>query len=188
MPDFRDVYKNRAEAWAEFIEPHGLPVSRSKFYEDADRLRMVQPDKSVRLADLLAYARSELKVDAISGQRLRESPGDREREQRVAELELRKLQAEVEAREKANRKDDSRWMEVVDHETQMAAFAGRLEESLRQLTSLRLTELLHLVAAEPSRGADLAGALEELYAEAMTDAVRLAVQPIAFEDSGVLAA
>ena len=174
---FAQVYKTRAVAFEEFCAAQGLPVSRAKFYADCLRLKMVQTDKSVRLGDLLAYVRSELKVDPVTGQSLE----DRDHAREKAELELRKLRAEVTTKEKADRKDDARWMEVVDHEIQMAAFAGRLEEALRQLTALKLPELVHLCGGAPARAGELHDGLEELVAAAFTEAVRSHHQVVIFD-------
>ncbi|MEW6490724.1 MAG: hypothetical protein AB1578_22780 [Thermodesulfobacteriota bacterium] len=184
MPDFRDVYKNRAEAFAEFVEAQRLPVSKAKFYEDAKRLQMVQTDKSVRLMDLLAYVKNELKIAPLTGQSLAERDQERER----ADLEIRKLRAEVAGKERADRKEDERWMEVIDHERQMAAFAGRVEEALRQLTALRVPELVHLCGGAPGRTGELNAGLEELYAAALTEAVRSHTQVVVFEAEELLEA
>lgn len=177
MPDFRDVYKNRAEAWAEFVAGQELPVSKAKFYEDCKRLQMVQPDKSVRLIDLLAYVKNELKIEPLTGQSLAEQ----EDQKRRAELELERLELEVAAKRRAERKDDEKWMEVVDHEKQMGAFAGHLEEALRQHVALRIAGLVHACGGSSSRASELADALEALHAEAFTEAVRSHTQVVEFD-------
>lgn len=178
MPEFQQVYKTRAAAFDGFLSAQGLPVSRAKFYEDAKRLRLVQPDKTVRLGDLLAYVKEELKVEPLTGQSLEERDHAREK----TALELRKLRAEVEARERANRREDERWMEVVEHETQMAAFAGRLEEALQQAAALRLPDLVYRCGGDPGRASELAEGLDQLHAAALSDAVREQVRTVAFED------
>lgn len=178
MPDFRDVYKNRAEAWAEFVTAQELPVSKAKFYEDCKRLQMVQPDKSVRLVDLLAYVKNELKIAPLTGQSLAEQEDRKRRD----ELELEKLELEVAAKKRADRKDDEKWMEVVDHEMQMAAFAGHLEESMRQLVALRVADLVHVCGGSPARASELADALEALHADAFSEAVRSHTQVVEFEE------
>lgn len=176
MPaEFRDVYRNRAEAHG-FLEGLGLPVSRAKFYDDADRLRFVQPDKTVRLVDLLAYARAELKVDPVTGRSLAEVDRGREKE----ELELRKLRVEVEAAERKTRREDARWIERAEHEIQIAAFAGRLEDSLRQRATLALADLLFACGGDPERGPELRDGLEQMIAAAFADAVSADVEAIAF--------
>lgn len=176
MTEYAQTYRDRATAYREFIEPQGLPVRRAKFYEDCLRLSMVQTDKSLRLGDLLAYVQTELKVHPIHGQRLE----DKSRARETEELELRKLRAEVEAKERANRKDDARWMERIEHEAQMAAFAGRLEEVLHQLTTLRLAELGFACGAPSERLAELYSGLTALYAAAFSEAVAEQVHSVVF--------
>jgi hypothetical protein len=177
-PDIQQTYRNRAAAFREFIAPHALPVSRAKFYADCLDHKLVQTDKSVRLADLLAYVKTEFSLDPVSGQSLADRTQERER----AHLEVRKLRAEVEQKERANRKEDDRWLEVVEHETQMAAFAGRIEEALQQVTTLRLMELLYLCGGDAAKASAFNDGLAELFAAALTDAVRSHVQHIAFEE------
>jgi hypothetical protein len=178
---FQQTYRNRAEAWEKFFEGQRLPVSRAKWYDDAKRLKLVQLDKSVHLGDLLAYVSSELGINLVTGEGTGQSLAEREADRERADLELRKLRAEVAAKEKSDRREDEKWLEVAEHEIQMAAFAGRLEEALKQTTALKLPELLHRVGAEARRSAELAAALEELYAEAFTEAVKLTRQLVAFE-------
>lgn len=177
MPEFEQIYRTRAAAFEQFIQPQNLPVKRAKFYDDCKRLKMVQVDKTVRLADLLAYVKTELQVDPGSGRSLGDEEAAREKDQ----LELRKLRADVLAKENANRKEDARWIQVVDHETQMAAFAGLVEDNLKQLTTLRLTELIYLCGGDVRKAAEFNQGLEDLYARAFTDAVREQTQVIGFE-------
>ena len=178
MAEFKQSYKSRAEAFRLFIKPGGYPVGSAQFYIDCDERRMVQPDKTVQLTDLLAYVREKFEVDPGSGR----SFADEEMAREKAQLEMRKLRAEVSAKEKANRKDDERWMEVVDHETQMAAFAGLIEETLKQFTTIRLNELIYLCGGDMRKAAEFHQGLEELYANAFTDAVREQTRPLDFEN------
>lgn len=178
MPAFQQTYKNRAEAFEKFIEGQNLPVKRAKFYEDCKRLKMLQPDKSVSLAALLAYAREELEIDPVSGQSLVE----KDQAQRKFDLEMRKLEAEVAAKENANRKEDARWMEVAEHEAQMGAFAGLIDEALRQQATLRLSSLIYLCGGDIRRDSEFARALEDLHAAALTDAVGQQTRTVSFED------
>lgn len=178
MTDIKQTYKSRAEAFALFIKPGGYPVAKSQFYDDCSERGMVRPDKSVHLADLYAYVREKFEVDAGSGRSLADDETAREK----SRLELRKLRAETEAKERANRKDDDRWMEVAEHEIQMAAFAGLIEDTLKQFTTLRLMKLIYLCGGETDKAADFNQALEDLYAAAFTDAVREQTRPVGFEE------
>lgn len=175
--DIRQQYKNRAEAYALFIQPGGYGVSRSKFYEDALRLQMIQQDKSLLLADLLAYAKSELDTTKTDARSL----ADEEHALAMRKLELREKEASVLEKERKARQFDDRYMEVIEHDKQMGAFSGRLEAALQQLTAIKLPALIHLCGGDQSRAAELNQALEDLYAAAMTDAVSDSHQIVAFE-------
>lgn len=176
QPEIKQIYKHRTEAYALFIQPARYGVSRSKFYQDCARLNIVQSDKTLQLSDLLAYAKRELEPEAQTGRPL----ADEEHAREMKGLELREKRAKVDAAEKAARKGDGRWMETVDHETQMAAFAGRIEESLQQLTAIRLSELIYLAGGDVRRAAEVNQRLQELYAAALTEAVREQVQKVPF--------
>lgn len=177
--NYRDLYKNRAEAFAEFVEGQGLAVSRAKFYDDCLRLHMVQADKTVRLSDLLAWVKNDLKLDVLTGSRREESPGELDRLRQLSEFELRKAKAEVEKLEKANRKEDERWMEVAEHEIQVGALLGLALEEQRQLKDLRLPELLHVAAQGP---AELSEALDALLEDGFAEAVRYRERTVAFAE------
>jgi hypothetical protein len=180
VPDFipKQVYKNRAEAFREFVQAQELPVSRATFFDHCAAHKMVQPDKTVFLSDLTGYVANVLKINAATGPSL----GEKVRSQEMDDLELRQERAKTEKLEKENRKEDDRWMEVVDHETQMAAFAGRLEEALQQATALKLPELVHLCGGDSGRAAELSAGLEEVYAAAFSEAVRLRMQTLVFDE------
>lgn len=175
--EFKQVYKTRAEAFRLFVAAQNLPRSQSQFYQDADRRKMVRPDKSVHLSDLLAYVQAELQ-----GESQGRSVVEEEMARHKAKLEIRKLEAEVEGKERANRKEDDRWMEVADHDIQMAAFAGLIEDTLKQFATLRLMELIYLCGGDPRKAAEFNQGLEDLFAGAFTDAVREQVRGIGFED------
>jgi len=178
--EFKQIYKTRAEAFRLFVAAQNLPRSQSQFYQDADRRKMVRPDKTVHLSDLLAYVQGELQGEAATGR----SVADEELSRHKARLEVRKLEAEVEAKEKANRKEDDRWMEVAEHDIQMAAFAGLIEDTLRQFTTLRLMELIYLCGGDSRKAAEFNRGLEDLYAGVFTDAVREQTRSIEFEGEG----
>lgn len=178
---FRDVYKNRAQAFAEFVAAQSLPVSRATFYADCGEYNLVQTDKTVRLPDLLGYVKEKLKLDPLSGQRLGEGPEERERARKMEDFEFRRAQAEVERLEKANRKDDERWMETAEHEQQMGALLGHVLEEQRQLKNLRLPELLY---AKEQGAADFSEALDALLEDGLAAAVRLSVQAVTFDGVG----
>jgi len=178
MSEIQQSYKSRAEAFAKFIQPGNYPVKRAQFYTDCTERNMVEMDKSVQLVSLVAYVREKFEIDPGNNRSLADEERKRERDK----LEDRKLLAEVEAMERKNRKDDERWMKTVDHEMQMAAFAGLLEESLNQQATLQLSKLIYLCGGEMSRAAELAHALADLFAAAFTEAVREPEREVDFEE------
>lgn len=174
----QQVFKNRKEAF-NWVRDEGIQVSQGKFYQDCDLFKMVQPDKTVLLCDLVVYLRRELQT-GVTGPA--QDLGADEHAREMRDLEKRKLRADVEAKERVNRKEDDRWMEVVTHETQMATFAGQIEESLRQLTTIRLSELIYLCGGDIRKAAEFAHGLDELYAAALTDAVSEQTRTVVFEE------
>jgi hypothetical protein len=174
----QQVFKNRKEALT-WLRNEGGSVSQGKFYQDCDEFHLTQPDKTVLLCDLIAYMRRELKTGPTGPA---QDLGAEEHNREMRDLEKRKLRADVEAKERANRKEDDRWMEVVAHETQLAAFAGQIEESLQQVTTIKLSELLFIAGGELSKAAEFAHALDRLHVAALTDAVREQVKTVVFED------
>lgn len=175
----QQTYKSRAEAFAKFIQAGNYPVKRAQFYVDCDELNMMQPDKSVLLVDLVAYVRKKFEIDPANNRSLADDEVGRER----ALLEMRKLRAETEAAERKGRKEDAAWMEVVDHERQMAAFGGLIEEALNQQATLKLSELIYLCGGEIGKGAKFAHALARLFADALTEAVRDSERELDFEEN-----
>lgn len=174
----QQVFKNRKEA-LNWIRAEGVSVSQGKFYQDCEEFRLVQSDKTVLLCDLVAYMRRELKT-GLRGPAQDLAAEEHSRE--IRDLELRKLRADVASKERANRKEDDRWIEVISHEMQLAAFAGQIEESLKQITTIKLSELIFIVGGELHKAAEFAHALDRLYAAALTDAVREQTKTITFAE------
>lgn len=185
---WRDFFRNRREAFDEFIlgEIPGAP-SRAKFYDDCKEVEgLLQADKTVWLSDLLRYVKETLKVSPVTRRFLEDREKTEERSRELDDLAYRQEQAKTKKMEweaeEQQREASREWIRNADHETQMAAFALRLEESLRQASTLRLSALVHACGGSPARGPELSAELARLHAEALTDAVRLAVQTIIFEE------
>ena len=178
MSNIQQSYKTRSEAFAKFIQLGKYPVKRAQFYVDCIELDMVQQDKTVLLVDLVAYVRKKFEIDPANNRSL----GDEERVRNREKLEDRKLIAEVEALERKGRKDDAAWMETVDHERQMAAFGGLIEEALNQQATLKLSELIYLCGGDVGKSAKFAHALAALFSAALTEAVRDSERELEFEE------
>lgn len=174
----QQVFKKQKDALA-YILDTGVKVSPGKFSQDCAKYHLVQPDKGILLCDLIAYLRREFNTEPTGP--AKDLALD-EHARQLREYELRKLKADVETKERANRKEDDRWMEVVAHETQMAAFAGQIEESLQQVTTIKLSELIFIAGGDLARAAEFAHALDRLHVAALTDAVREQVKTVVFED------
>ena len=108
MGEYKQVYKNRAEAYREFIQPQDLPVKRAQFFTDCLDRKMVQPDKTVMLADLLAYAREKLHVAPESGQGM----ADREHARQMADLEKKERELRVKRLEREEARQDGRTIDI----------------------------------------------------------------------------
>lgn len=157
MSEIQQIFKSRKAAH-DYLAAEGVAVSRGKFYEDADRLRMVQTDKSVLLSDLLAYVKNHLKVNPVTGQSIGEIDRAKERE----DWEIKKLKADVESKQNANRKEDARWVLREEADTQRAALVGLIYDTLKHHLHLEERRILHAVGADPARSAELGSALEEV--------------------------
>ncbi len=175
--NIQQSYKTRAEAFAKFIQAGNYPVKRAQFYTDCIEMNMMQQDKTVQLVDLVAYVRKKFEIDPANNRSL----GDEERIRNREALEDRKLIAEVEAIERKGRKDDDAWMEVVDHERQMAAFAGLIEEALKQQATLKLSELIYMCGGDVIKSAKFANGFARLFADALTEAVRDSEHELEFD-------
>jgi hypothetical protein len=124
----KQSYKNRAEAYRLFILPQGLPVGQTKFYNDAERLGMIQTDKSLELASLMAYVKEELKIDPATGQSLVE----REQEKKSSELDLRVKELKIEKLEREKLREDGKSLTKDEARAQIVAILGMLRASLRR--------------------------------------------------------
>jgi len=166
-------FKTRQEALV-WINAQGYKVSRGKFFGDCKKgFPGVHKDKTVSRYQVMQYAQ-QLNAE------LRSSPTDHS--EREAELKIRKLEAEVEALERKSHKEDARWMEVVEHEIQMAGLAGLFEETLQQQITINLSRLIYQSGGDISRAAEFALELDNVIALAMTEAVREQIRLLAFED------
>ena len=167
MNPAKATYKDRAEAFREFIQARSYAVSRAKFYEDCRRLAMIEADKSVSLASLDAYVRQELKLDAASGQSLVE----RDLADRRARADTEKAESEARrsrlAVERIEREQSDNWIEKEDAWAQLAGIVGELRDALRHQFHLGQGTLIHLAAGDPARGPEVYEGCDELIAKAM---------------------
>jgi hypothetical protein len=154
---YKQTYKNRSEAFREFIQPQRLPISERTFYNAASKLGMVQTDKTIRLADLVAYA-NDLKPPTDQPT----PPGDLERLKRLDQLELEEKEAKVKKLQMDNRKEDRKWIQREDSELQRAALVGLIYDTIKHHLHLEERRILQAVGADADRLAELGVALEEV--------------------------
>lgn len=174
----QQTYKNRAAA-LRFLREWGFNYSERKFYGDCDKHSMIEPDgKSVNLASLIAYLWAD-HPPIPTGSEGAEADEHHIREKQI--YELRKLKAETETAERKGRREDDAWMEVIDSIRQMAAFGGLVETSLQQQATIKLSELIYLCGGDIKHAAKFSHALDRLFADAMTDAVRDLEVEVEFE-------
>jgi hypothetical protein len=178
MSQIQQTFKNRAEA-LRFLRDWGFPFSERKFYDDCVKNGMIEPDgKSINLCSVIGY---------VWGMYPPVPKGDgftSANERRIAEredLEDRKLRAEVEAAERKGRKESDAIMEKVDHERQMAAFAGLVETNLVQQQMLHESELIHLCGGDVSNSSKFHFAMIDMFSAAFTEAVRDLEVEVEFE-------
>lgn len=122
-----EVLKNRL-AVVKYLAGQGYKAKRQKVYDDAKAgLLKVQPDGSVRVNDVVAYI-------ALAGlKRVQTAEGE------IDELHKKEKQLQIECLEvKRDRetfnleKDQGAYIARDDHEVQMAALAGLMEQTVRQ--------------------------------------------------------
>lgn len=179
MSNIQQTFKNRAEA-LRFVRDWGFPFSERKFYDDCVKNDLLNQDgKSINLNSLIKYLWGMYPPVPSSSDQV---DADAQRVFGRERLEDRKLLAEVESLERKGRKEDAAWMEVVDRDRQMAAFAGLIETALNQESTLKLSELIYLCEGNINKAAKFAHGLSALFAAALTEAVRDSEMDVEFEE------
>lgn len=179
----RQVFKNRVAAHT-WLEQKGIKVSQSSFFAHANKERLIQPDKTVLLCDLLAYVEKYHHRSAgLVGPRSTEAE-DLAKRKELADVERSEADArtaKVKADE-AERAASNRWIEVIDHDRQMAALAGQIEACLEQHTTIKLSELVYLCGGDIRKAAEFSHGLKSVYDAAITEAVSEQTRTIVFEE------
>ncbi|MGD0587114.1 MAG: hypothetical protein ABSA86_15310 [Oryzomonas sp.] len=161
----KQIYKNRADAYRNFVLPQGLPVGQTKFYNDAERLQMIRIDKTIELASLMAYIRTELQLDPTTGQSLVE----REQEEKSAKLDLREKELKVDKLEREQRRDDGRWLLRDEAILQMAALIGKLRGACRRRFHPACHELIRKCNGDQSHENEIFEFLDLLLRQSFND-------------------
>jgi hypothetical protein len=161
-----DNFKNRVAAHR-WLKAESIAVGQTKFYEDCEKLALVQPDKTIKLADLLAYIKAEHKTGPAGPSR---DMGLADRQQKLDNLELRERELKVDKLEREKRAEDARWILKDDAFAQMAGIVGLLRDSLRHHAHRSAAAILHLAGGDPGRAAEVCEGIEsEIFARAFNE-------------------
>ena len=158
-----DRFKNRKEALA-WLQTKGQ-ISTGKFYQDCqDGKLAVAADKTLSKFQVAEYA------ERVFGFAKPVTPSY-ERNDKMAELELREQELKVQKMELANRKEDANWLEKEEAWAQMAAVIGTLRDSLRHQLHIGTVALIHAAGGDPARGPEVYESAEELLSRAFNEVI-----------------
>ena len=174
----KQTYKNRAEAYRLFFLAQNLGVGQTKFYNDADRLHLVNQDKTLDLASLLAYTKEELKLDPSTGQSLVE----RENSARRDELGIKELELKVAKLERDARKDDREWIKRDTVNEREGALVGTIMSEAKYRLSRAVPVLITACKGDLQRLPEVADLLDKALYQAFRDIYESAEIDIAFDE------
>lgn len=177
MVELKQTYKSRAEAYRLFIQGQKLPVGQTKFYNDAERLRMINQDKSIQLAALLAYVREELQIDPTSGRSLVEE----EQARLMEKLDLREKELKVEKLEREHRKDDRDWIHRDKVNEREGALVGQILEEAKYQLEKAVPAAITLCRGDIARRPEVASCLQEALYSAFRNLYENSEVDITFE-------
>jgi len=151
-------FANRKQA-LNWLQAQGYKVSQGKFYQDCEAgFPALHRDGTISRYQAMQYGQ-QLDVSARAVSDFDRS-GERE------DLELRKLLAEVEEKERKARKEDALWMLKEDAWADVAALLSTLKDSIRHHLHEGQGLLVHLAAGDPSREPEVYEASVELVGRA----------------------
>ena len=174
----KQIYKNRAEAYRLFFLAQGLGVGQSKFYNDAERLHLVNQDKTLELASLLAYVKEELKIDPTTGQSLIE----RESSQRKDDLDIRERELKIAKLEREERKGDREWIRRDSVYEREGALVGTIMSEAKYRLSRAVPEIIALCNGDLQRSTAVADHLDKALYQAFKIIYDSAEINVAFEE------
>jgi len=175
---YHQTYKNRAEALEKLIHAKNWPVSQGKFYPDCLKHALIQPNKSLQLADLLNYVESKLKVDPVTGRSLVEIDHGKE----LVDLELREKRAKVKKLEREEQKDSDTYKHIDTVNQREAALIRRILTELEYQAGKNSQALIATCKGDTSRQADITRALQEMVYSAFRPIYENGEIDITFED------
>lgn len=173
----KQTYKNRAEAFRLFIQAQNLPIGQTKFYNDAERLRLARPDKTIELSALMAYVKDELQIDPTTGQSLVE----KEHSKTLAQLELDEKRLRVAKLEREGRKDDHDWLHRDTVHEREGALIGRIMDEVLYQMRHSAAAVITVCKGDPARRIEVEKQLENAVFDAFRAILDAGEVDITFE-------
>lgn len=146
---YQQSYKSRAEALEKLIHAKKWPVAQGKFYPDMLKEGLLQPDKSLHLADLLNYVERRLKIDPVTGQSLVNFDHEKE----IRELDLQERRLKVGKLRKENEKAEGNLIEIQSAEQAMARKIVVIYEKIKAQVRRDQEESLLRLGLPPAKAA-----------------------------------
>jgi len=164
MTKIQQTYKNRAEA-LRFLRGLGFRFSERKFYGDCDANEMLEPDKSIKLAKLLAYLWEYYPpIPTTSDEEKAEH-----RAEEMSKLELDEKRLKV---AKLQREDDhvkNLEKQVSEHRRQLAALLLYFYHTVKYHLGKSPSVIAAALGADQTRVAEIAVQIEEGLDRAMNE-------------------
>jgi len=129
-----------------FLSDQGFKIKKSKAYQDRDKgLLRVGEDGSVSGADLKIYALTLGKSKVTS-------QADKEQlHEKKLRAEIRKLEADIEAKEFARKREEEKYIPREDFERELASRAAILENGLKRWIMAKAPEIVAIVGGDPKK-------------------------------------
>ena len=163
----QQMYKNRAAAYR-FIQEQGIPIAERTFYGHCDKYGLRQPDKTLRLSDLIAYINKVHKT-VPSGPDLTIQDRAAKRE----DAETRKAVAEADRseikRDDERRELDKKWIKREEADLEVCTWTALLRDSIAHRLNQNIPTLIHGVGGYLNRVADAQAIIDQAITDACND-------------------
>lgn len=160
-------FDNKKKALLWIVENHGNIVSQGKFYQDVGNgaCRLYSDGKKVSRFSVLEYVLKLKQKNAAA------NPTNYSDEQ--ADLELRKLRAETERKERENedskRELDKKWLHRDLAEEFLAALIGTLQDAQDHQVYIGTPTVIQIAGGDPSRVEEVSAFIKGLISNAYTE-------------------
>lgn len=147
-------FANRMEA-VRWLQDQGYQIGKTKLYEDCQAgMLAVARDGSLSKFDVLLYGTS------LEDKGLRPAWNNPEAQAKKEYLELRRLELEVQSRERKAKVEDDRYLHRDEAWAAVAAILGQLADNLRHELFQAVPLVLHRACGELDRGPEIYSELE----------------------------